>query len=52
MEMVFHSNHCVFLIGVCENVRLAVRFIKYEIYLFIIDVKMSHFLVLSVFFIF
>jgi hypothetical protein len=52
MEMISHSNYRVPFIGVCENVRLAVRPIKYEICLFIIDVKTSYFLMLGAFFIF
>jgi hypothetical protein len=52
MKMISHSNHRIFFMGVCENVRLAVRLIKYEVYLFIIDVKTSYFLMLDAFFIF
>jgi hypothetical protein len=52
MKMVSHSNYRVFFIGVCENIRLAVRLIKYEICLFIIDVKTSYFLILGIPFIF
>jgi hypothetical protein len=52
MKMVSHSNHRVPFMGVCENVRLAIRLIKYEIYLFIIDVKTSYSLVLGALFIF
>jgi hypothetical protein len=52
MEMVSHLNHRVFFMGICENVRLAVKFIKYEVCLFVIDVKTSYFLVLGVSFIF
>jgi hypothetical protein len=52
MEMVSHSNYRIFFIRVCENVRLAVRPIKYEICLFVINVKTSHFLVLGTLFIF
>jgi hypothetical protein len=52
IEMISHSNHRVLFIGICENVRLAVKFIKYEICLFIINVKTSHFLVLGTLFIF
>jgi hypothetical protein len=52
MEMVSHSNYRVLFIGICENVRLAVKPIKYEIYLFVIDVKTSYSLMLGIFFIF
>jgi hypothetical protein len=52
MEMISHSNHRILFMGICENVRLAIRPIKYEIYLFIIDIKTSHFLVLDAPFIF
>jgi hypothetical protein len=52
MKMISHSNHRVLFMGVCENVRLAVGFIKYEVCLFVIDVKTSHFLMLGVPFIF
>jgi hypothetical protein len=52
MEMISHSNHRVPFIGICENIRLAVRPIKYEVYLFVIDVKTSHFLMLGTSFIF
>jgi hypothetical protein len=52
MEMISYSNYRVFFIRICENVRLAVRFIKYEVCLFIIDVKTSYFLVLGALFIF
>jgi hypothetical protein len=52
MEMISYSNHRVPFIRICENVRLAVKFIEYEICLFIIDVKTSYFLVLDTLFIF
>jgi hypothetical protein len=52
MEMISHSNYRVPFIGICKNVRLAVRFIKYEVCLFVIDIKTSHFLVLGAPFIF
>jgi hypothetical protein len=52
MEMVSHSNHRVPFMGVCENVRLAVGPIEYEVCLFVIDVKTSHSLVLGAPFIF
>jgi hypothetical protein len=52
MKMISHSNHRVFFIGIYENVRLAVRFIKYEVCLFIIDIKTSYFLVFGILFIF
>jgi hypothetical protein len=52
MEMVSHSNYRVPFIRVCENVRLAVGLIKYEVCLFIIDVKTSYSLILGVSFIF
>jgi hypothetical protein len=52
IEMVSHSNHRIPFMGVCENVRLAVRPIEYKVCLFVIDVKMSYFLVLGAPFIF
>jgi hypothetical protein len=52
MEMISHSNHRVLFIGIYENVRLAIRLIKYEICLFIINIKTSHFLILDIPFIF
>jgi hypothetical protein len=52
MEIISHSNHRVSFIKICENVRLAIKFIKYEVCLFIIDVKTSYFLVLGAPFIF
>jgi hypothetical protein len=52
IEMVSHSNYRVPFMGIYENVRLAIRPIKYEVYLFIIDVKTSHFLMLDISFIF
>jgi hypothetical protein len=52
MKMVSHSNYRVPFIKICENVRLAIRPIKYEIYLFVIDVKTSHSLILDTPFIF
>jgi hypothetical protein len=52
IEIISHSNYRVPFIKVCENVRLAVKSIKYEICLFIIDVKTSHSLVLGIPFIF
>jgi hypothetical protein len=52
MEMVSHSNYRVLFMGICENVRLAIKLIKYEVCLFIINVKTSHFLVLGALFIF
>jgi hypothetical protein len=52
MEMVSHSNYRVPFIGVYKNVRLAIKPIKYEICLFIIDIKTSHSLILGISFIF
>jgi hypothetical protein len=52
IKMVSHSNYRVPFIRIYENVRLAVRLIKYEICLFIIDIKTSHFLILGAPFIF
>jgi hypothetical protein len=52
IEMVSHSNHRVPFMGVCENVRLVIRPIKYEVCLFVIDVKTSHSLMLGAPFIF
>ena len=50
--MISHSNYRVPFIRVYKNVRLAIELIKYEIYLFIIDIKTSHFLMLGISFIF
>jgi hypothetical protein len=52
MEMISYSNYRVFFMRVYENVRLAVEPIKYEVYLFVIDVKTSYFLILGALFIF
>jgi hypothetical protein len=52
MEIVSHSNHRVPFIKIYENIRLAVKPIKYEICLFVIDVKTSHSLMLDAPFIF
>jgi hypothetical protein len=52
IKIISYSNHRIPFIKICENVRLAVKFIKYEIYLFIIDVKTSHSFILETFFIF
>jgi hypothetical protein len=52
MKIVSHSNYRVSFMGICENVRLIIRFIKYEVCLFIIDVKMSYFFMLGIFFFF
>jgi hypothetical protein len=52
MKMIFHSNHRIPFIKICENVRLVIRLIKYEVCLFVINVKTSHFLVLGAPFIF
>jgi hypothetical protein len=52
IEMISHSNYRILFIRICENVRLAIRLIKYEIYLFIIDVKTSYSLILGAPFIF
>jgi hypothetical protein len=52
IEIISHSNYRIFFIKIYENVRLAVRPIKYEICLFIIDVKTSHSLILDTLFIF
>jgi hypothetical protein len=52
MEIISHSNHRVPFIGVYKNIRLAVKPIKYEIYLFVINVKTSYSLVLGALFIF
>jgi hypothetical protein len=52
IEIVSHSNYRISFIEICKNVRLAVKSIKYEVCLFIIDVKMSYSLVLGASFIF
>jgi hypothetical protein len=52
MEMVSHSNHRISFIGIYENVRLAIGLIKYEVCLFVIDVKTSYFFVFDAPFIF
>jgi len=52
IKIVSYSNHRVPFIKICKNVRLAVKFIKYEICLFVIDIKTSHFLMLDIPFIF
>jgi hypothetical protein len=52
MEIISYSNHRVSFIKICENIRLAVKLIKYEVYLFIIDVKTSHSFMLGIPFIF
>jgi hypothetical protein len=52
MEIVSYSNYRVSFMGVCENVRLAIGLIKYEVCLFVIDVKTSYSLVLGISFIF
>jgi hypothetical protein len=50
IEIISYSNHRVPFIKIYKNIRLAVKPIKYEICLFIIDVKTSYFLVLGIFF--
>jgi len=52
IKMVSYSNYRIPFIRIYENIRLAVKLIKYEIYLFIIDVKTSHFLIFGTSFIF
>jgi hypothetical protein len=52
MKMISHSNYRILFIKICENVRLAIKPIKYEVYLFIINVKTSYFLILGTPFIF
>jgi hypothetical protein len=52
MEIVSHSNYRISFIRICENVRLAIKPIKYEVYLFIINVKTSHSFILGISFIF
>jgi hypothetical protein len=52
MEIISHSNHRIPFIKICENIRLAIKLIKYEVYLFIINIKTSHFLILDISFIF
>jgi hypothetical protein len=52
IKIISHSNYRVLFIGVYENVRLTIRLIKYEICLFVIDIKTSHFLMLGISFIF
>jgi hypothetical protein len=52
IKIISYSNHRVPFIKVCKNIRLAIKFIKYEICLFIIDVKTSYFLILGTPFIF
>ena len=52
IEMISHLNYRIPFIKVCKNVRLAVKLIKYEVCLFVIDVKTSYFFVLSALFIF
>jgi hypothetical protein len=52
IEMVSYSNHRVLFMRIYKNVRLAVKLIKYDVCLFIIDIKTSYFLVLGIPFIF
>jgi hypothetical protein len=52
IEMISYSNYRIPFIRIYKNIRLAVRPIKYEICLFIIDVKTSYFLMLGALFIF
>jgi hypothetical protein len=52
IKIISHSNYRVFFIRIYENVRLAVKPIKYEVCLFIINVKTSYFLMLGILFIF
>jgi hypothetical protein len=52
MKIISHSNYRIFFIKIYENVRLAIEPIKYEVCLFIIDIKTSHFLILAAPFIF
>ena len=52
MEIIFYSNYRVSFMGVYKNIRLVIKLIKYEIYLFVINIKTSHFLILGTPFIF
>jgi hypothetical protein len=52
MKIISHSNHRIPFIRIYKNIRLAVKPIKYEICLFVINVKTSHFLMLDIPFIF
>jgi hypothetical protein len=52
IEIISHSNYRVLFMRIYENVRLAIKPIKYEICLFVIDVKTSYFFMLGTSFIF
>jgi hypothetical protein len=52
IKIISHSNHRIPFIRIYKNIRLAVRPIKYEICLFVINVKTSYFLILGIPFIF
>ena len=50
--MISYLNHRIPFIKVYKNIRLAVKPIKYEVCLFVIDIKTSHSLMLGAPFIF
>jgi hypothetical protein len=47
MVMVFHSNHHIPFLGVCEDVKMTVKDIEYNICIFVIDLQTNHALVLG-----
>jgi hypothetical protein len=51
MAIIFHSNHHIPFLGVCEDVKVIVENIKYNVCIFVIDFQANHALVLGASFI-
>jgi hypothetical protein len=47
MVMIFHSNHYIPFLGVCEDVRVIVKDFKYNVCIFVIDFQANYVLVLG-----
>jgi hypothetical protein len=51
MAIIFHFNYHIPFLGVCEDVKVTVRNIKYNVCIFVINFQANYALVLGVFFI-
>src|SRR5450755_1563006 len=51
IAMISHSNHHIPFLGVCEDVKVTVKNIEYNVCIFVVDFQTNHALVLGAFFI-
>jgi hypothetical protein len=49
IAIIFYSNHYIPFLGVCEDVKVIVKNIEYNVCIFVIDFQANHALVLGVF---